>query len=78
MLNQLQEGTAIGNAAREQLAEWDFPVFSSALHSCVTFSEAVWQGQSVIEYQPKSKAAAKKNYGLRFSKNISRTSHHVT
>jgi chromosome partitioning protein len=58
LLNQLQEGTAIGNAAREQLGDWDFPVFMSVLHSYVAFSEAVWQGQSVIEYQPKSKAAA--------------------
>ena len=58
LLNQLQEGTAIGNAAREQLGDWDFPVFKSVLHSYVAFSEAVWQGQSVVEYQPKSKAAS--------------------
>jgi chromosome partitioning protein len=58
LLNQLQEGTAIGAAAREQLKGWDFPVFKNALHSYVAFSEAAWQGQSVIEYQPRSKAAS--------------------
>jgi len=58
LLNQLQEGTAIGNAAREQIGDWDFPVFKTALHSYVAFSEAAWQGQSVSEYQPKGKAAA--------------------
>jgi chromosome partitioning protein len=58
LLNQLQEGTAIGAAAREQLNGWDFPVFKSVLHSYVAFSEAAWQGQSVVEYQPKSKAAS--------------------
>lgn len=58
LLNQLQEGTAVGNAARAQLGGWDFPVFKSALHSYVAFSEAVWQGQSVVEYQPRGKAAS--------------------
>lgn len=58
LLNQFQEGTSISNAARSQLAEWEFPIFNSVLHSYVAFSEAIWQGQSVVEYQPKSKAAA--------------------
>lgn len=58
LLNQVQEGTAIGKAAREQLSEWDFPVFDNSLHSYVAFSEAVWQGQSVVEYQPKGRAAS--------------------
>lgn len=58
LINQLQEGTAVGKAARSQLAEWEFPIFDSYLHSYVAFSEAVWQGQSVVEYQPKGKAAS--------------------
>ena len=58
LLNQFQAGTSISSAARSQLAEWEFPIFNSVLHSYVAFSEAVWQGQSVVEYQPKSKAAA--------------------
>lgn len=58
LLNKVQEGTAIGNATREQLAEWEFPIFDNVLHSYVAFAEALWQGQSVGEYQPKSKAAA--------------------
>lgn len=57
LLNQIQEGTAVGNAARDQLSKWDFPVFKSELHSYVAFSEAIWEGQSVAEYQPKGKAA---------------------
>jgi chromosome partitioning protein len=58
LLNQLQAGTAIAEAAQQQIAEWDFPVFKSSLHSYVAFTEALWQGQSVGEYQPSSKAAA--------------------
>lgn len=58
LLNQLQEGTAIGNVARAQIAEWEFPIFDNVLHSYVAFTEAVWQGQSAVEYQPSSKAAA--------------------
>lgn len=58
VINQFQEGTAIGVAAQKQIAEWNFPLFDSLLHSYVAYSEALWQGQAVGEYQPKSKAAA--------------------
>jgi chromosome partitioning protein len=58
LLNQLQEGTAIGNATRSQIAEWDFPLFDGVLHSYVAFTEALWQGQGVGEMQPAGKAAA--------------------
>ena len=58
ILNQMQEGTAIGSAARAQLSEWNFPVFDSILRSYVAFAEAVWHGQSVNEYAPKSKASS--------------------
>ena len=58
LMNQLQGGTAISTAAREQIATWEFPVFTSYLHSYVAFTEALWQSQAVIEYQPKGKAAA--------------------
>jgi chromosome partitioning protein len=61
LINQIQEGTAIGNAAKQQIAEWDFPLFKNVLHSYVAFNEALWQGQSVVEYQPQSKAAADMN-----------------
>lgn len=57
LINGLQGGTAIGEAAREQIGTWNFPQFQSVLRSYVAFSEAVWQGQSVAEYQPRSKAA---------------------
>ena len=58
VINQIQEGTAIGNAARSQITEWEFPVFDTVLHSYVAFTEALWQGQSVGEMQASSKAAA--------------------
>jgi chromosome partitioning protein len=58
LMNQVQEGTAIAKAAQEQIHEWEFPLFSTPLHTYVAFTEAVWQGQSVVEYQPNSKAAA--------------------
>jgi chromosome partitioning protein len=58
LLNQFQDGTAIGNATRQQISEWNFPLFDSLLHSYVAYSEALWQGKSVVEYQPKSKAAS--------------------
>lgn len=58
LLNQVQQGTAVSGATREQLSGWDFPVFANCLHSYVAFSEALWQGQAVTEYQPRSKAAA--------------------
>jgi hypothetical protein len=58
LVNQLQEGTAIGHTTREQIAEWSFPTFDSCLHAYVAFAEALWQGQGVVEYQPRGKAAA--------------------
>lgn len=58
LMNQLQEGTAIGHAAREQIASWEFPIFDNCLHAYVAFAEALWQGQAVGEYQPKGKAAS--------------------
>lgn len=61
LINGIQAGTAIGAAAREQLESWDFPQFQTVLRSYVAFSEAVWQGQSVTEYQPRSKAAEDMN-----------------
>jgi cellulose biosynthesis protein BcsQ len=50
-------GTSIGSAAREQISERDITIFDSILHSYVAFAEAIWQGQSVNEYAPRSKAS---------------------
>lgn len=58
LLNQLQEGTAIGSTTRQQIGKWEFPAFESVLHSYVAFTEALWQGQSVVEYQSGGKAAS--------------------
>ena len=58
MLNQLQAGTAIGKAASEHLATLDYPVFTARLHLYVAYREAAATGQSVLEYDRQSKAAA--------------------
>ena len=55
---QLQAGTAIGKAASEHLATLDYPVFTSCLHLYVAYREAAATGQSVLEYDRQSKAAA--------------------
>lgn len=57
LLSMLQEGTAIAEAARKQIAEWDFPAFESVIHHRVAFVEALWSGMSAGEYQPKGAAA---------------------
>ncbi len=58
MLNQLQAGTAIAKAASEHLATLDYPVFTTYLHLYVAYREAAATGQSVLEYDRHSKAAA--------------------
>jgi chromosome partitioning protein len=58
VLNQLQAGTAIGKAASEHLATLDYPVFTAHLHLYVAYREAAATGQSVMEYDRQSKAAA--------------------
>lgn len=58
VLNQLQAGTAIGKAAREHLETLGYPVFTTHLHLYVAYREAAATGQSVVEYDRHSKAAA--------------------
>ena len=58
VLNQLQAGTAIGKAASEHLATLAYPVFTTQLHLYVAYREAASTGQSVLEYDRQSKAAA--------------------
>ena len=58
VLNQLQAGTAIGKAASEHLATLDYPIFTAHLHLYVAYREAAATGQSVLEYDRHSKAAA--------------------
>jgi cellulose biosynthesis protein BcsQ len=42
---------------REHLKELHYPVFDTVLHLYVAYKEAMAAGLSVIEYDPKSKAA---------------------
>ena len=57
LLNQVQTGTLITRAAREQLADLRYPLFETVLHFYVTYKEAIAAGLSVIEYNRRSKAA---------------------
>ena len=58
VLNQLQAGTAIAKAASEHLETLGYPVFTTYLHLYVAYREAAATGQSVLEYDRHSKAAA--------------------
>ena len=58
VLNQLQAGTAIAKAASEHLETLGYPVFTTHLHLYVAYREAAATGQSVLEYDRHSKAAA--------------------
>lgn len=57
LLNQVQENTTIAAVTRKQLETWDFPIFDNVLGHRVSFAEAMWNGQGVTEYAPKSAAA---------------------
>jgi chromosome partitioning protein len=57
LINQVQTGTLINREVREHLKELHYPVFDTVLHLYVAYKEAMAAGLSVIEYDPKSKAA---------------------
>jgi chromosome partitioning protein len=57
LINQVQTGTLINREVREHLKEMHYPVFDTVLHLYVAYKEAMAAGLSVIEYDPKSKAA---------------------
>jgi chromosome partitioning protein len=57
LINQVQTGTLINREVREHLKELHYPVFETVLHLYVAYKEAMAAGLSVIEYDPKSKAA---------------------
>jgi chromosome partitioning protein len=57
LINQVQTGTLINREVREHLTELHYPVFDTVLHLYVAYKEAMAAGLSVIEYDPKSKAA---------------------
>jgi chromosome partitioning protein len=57
LINQVQTGTLINREVREHLKELHYPVFDTVLHLYVAYKEAMAAGLSVMEYDPKSKAA---------------------
>ena len=50
-------GTRIGREAREALESYRVKVFDTEINQRVAYIEAMINGQSVIQYQPKSEAA---------------------
>lgn len=57
LINQMQTGTVVGRAARDELETFDCPLFGSIIHNRVVYQEALAAGMSVIEYDRTSKAA---------------------
>ena len=59
VINRKITNTAIGNDVAKALAGYgDIPVLKTAIHQRVSFPEAVAQGLSIFEYEPKGKAAS--------------------
>jgi chromosome partitioning protein len=57
LLNQVQAGTSISQAAQEQIAALKHPLMNAVLHLYVSYKESAAMGLSVCEYEPKGKAA---------------------
>ena len=57
LLNQVQAGTSISQAAQEQLTALKHPLMDAVLHLYVAYKESAAMGLSVVEYEPKGKAA---------------------
>jgi chromosome partitioning protein len=57
ILNQVQTGTAISQAAQEQISALEHPIMNSVLHLYVAYKESAAHGLSVIENDKSSKAA---------------------
>jgi chromosome partitioning protein len=57
LLNQVQAGTSISQAAQEQLTALQHPLLDTLLHLYVAYKESAAVGLSVIEYDKGGKAA---------------------
>jgi chromosome partitioning protein len=57
LLNQVQAGTSISQAAHEQLTALQHPLLDTLLHLYVAYKESAAMGLSVVEYEPKGRAA---------------------
>jgi chromosome partitioning protein len=57
LLSMLKTGTTFNTAGQTVIKELGYPVLDTALSHRITYQEAIAQGMSVGEYEPKSKAA---------------------
>jgi chromosome partitioning protein len=57
LLSMLKTGTTFNTSGQTLMKELGYPVLDTALYHRITYQEAIAQGMSVGEYEPKSKAA---------------------
>jgi cellulose biosynthesis protein BcsQ len=53
----LKTGTTFNLSGQALMKEMGYPVLDTALYHRITYQEAIAQGMSVMEYDPRSKAA---------------------
>jgi chromosome partitioning protein len=57
LLSMLKTGTTFNTSGQALMKELGYPVLDTALYHRITYQEAIAQGMSVGEYEPRSKAA---------------------
>jgi chromosome partitioning protein len=57
LLSMLKTGTTFNLSGQALMKEMGYPVLDTALYHRITYQEAIAQGMSVMEYDPRSKAA---------------------
>jgi chromosome partitioning protein len=57
LLSMLKTGTTFNTSGQAVMKELGYPVLDTALYHRITYQEAIAQGMSVGEYDPRSKAA---------------------
>ena len=57
LVSRMISNTVIGRAIRDHVSEYGIPILSCGVVNRVSFAEALTQGQTIFEYDPKSEAA---------------------
>jgi chromosome partitioning protein len=57
LLSMLKTGTTFNTSGQAVMKDLGYPVLDTALYHRITYQEAIAQGMSVGEYEPRSKAA---------------------
>jgi chromosome partitioning protein len=57
LLSMLKTGTTFNTSGQAVMKDRGYPVLDTALYHRITYQEAIAQGMSVGEYEPRSKAA---------------------